>query len=287
LLTGAGCASSNAGLRDENASLRLQVSELKSERRQHQRRIHDLEKQVAVLRGGDGRPAPGQRDRSLELPVQVLEPEPANAAGVVEGEVARLGDGVEIVYEGEAAEDRTVRPSIRLYETAGGDYAPRAAEVPIAPIAVSERLPVSRGEVPPIPKPGQAAAPDDDPRTLYRRYYDALRAGNHNFAIVGFRNFVARFPSHDYADNAQYWLGEAFYDQREFDTALAAFEAVGARFPDGNKAPDAALKTAYCFERLGKLEQARSALRGVIARFPNSNAAALARDRLAALAEGA
>ena len=34
------------------------------------------------------------------------------------------------------------------------------------------------------------------------------------------REFVKKFPEHDYADNAQYWLGECFYDRKDYSMAV-------------------------------------------------------------------
>jgi tol-pal system protein YbgF len=144
------------------------------------------------------------------------------------------------------------------------------------PAATPPALASSNPPAPPTSSPG-------DPRVQYKRYYDALRAGNHSYAIAGFRNFVERFPDHDHADNARYWLGEAFYDQREYRIALAEFRKVVTDHAGGNKVPDAMLKIGYCHIALGEMTDARAALQRVIDRFPRSQPARLAAERLASL----
>lgn len=120
----------------------------------------------------------------------------------------------------------------------------------------------------------------EDPTVEYERYYAALREGRHAEAVAGFRNFVERFPNHGHADNAQYWLGEAFYDQRQFRSAAVEFKKVADKFPEGNKVPDSLLKLGYCHAQLGENKAAKKALRRVIREFPSSNPAALAARKL-------
>lgn len=275
----------------------MQVAELRAARRRDRRALRDLQRQIVVLRE--------QIEQARALPVVVREPpaaeaatQPASPAGA-DGEsaaVAYADDGVEVLYVGEAAEDRSVRPRISLREERGRDrYEPPTESLAPVP-AAGERLIVTEGAVPPIsaadrgagavPRPA-AKAPDrgPGPKELYQQYYRALRAGDHAAAIAGFRAFIDAYPTHDYADNAQYWLAEAYYDQRQYDRALVEFRAVATRFPKGNKVPDALLKVAYCLERLGRTGEARAALERVIADYAHSNAAALAADRLAQLRE--
>lgn len=129
----------------------------------------------------------------------------------------------------------------------------------------------------------ETAADRDDPRAQYKRYYDALRAGNHMYAIAGFRNFIERYPGHDHADNARYWLAEAYYDKRDYRLALAEFRKVVSDYPGGNKVPDALLKIGFCHVGLGELDDARAALRRVVQTYPGSSPAALAAERLESL----
>ena len=122
-----------------------------------------------------------------------------------------------------------------------------------------------------------------DPRAEYQRYYEALRAGNHSYAVTGFRNFVERFPGHDFADNAQYWLGEAFYDQKRYKSALVEFRKVVDNHPQGNKVPDALLKLGYCYSQLGEVDKAKQVWQQVLQVYPKSNPAALAATKLSEL----
>lgn len=129
----------------------------------------------------------------------------------------------------------------------------------------------------------QPAGSGDAAQALYARAFDALRAGNYALASTSFRDFLARHPTHDLADNAQYWLGEAYYVNRDYANALAAFERVVQNWPESSKAPDALLKVGYTQIELKRVDAARQTLTQVTQRYPGTEAARLAQGRLAQL----
>ena len=94
------------------------------------------------------------------------------------------------------------------------------------------------------------------------------------------REFLKKYPDSSLADNAQYWLGEAYYDQRNYEQALTEFRRVVKRYPSGNKAPDALLKIGYCYAKLGDVAAARDVLAQVVEVYPKTAAARLATKRL-------
>ena len=78
---------------------------------------------------------------------------------------------------------------------------------------------------------------------------------------------MRRFPRHDFADNAQYWLGETFYARKQYSEAVASFRAVVERWPTGNKAPDALLKLGFSLVQQGEKEKGRAVLTQVISNY--------------------
>ncbi len=54
------------------------------------------------------------------------------------------------------------------------------------------------------------------------------------------------FPASSLADNAQYWLGEAYYVNKSFPEARRHFSAWWKNIPQSRKLPDALLKIGYC-----------------------------------------
>jgi tol-pal system protein YbgF len=119
-----------------------------------------------------------------------------------------------------------------------------------------------------------------EPLRIYRDALEALRAGHHAAALSGFRRFLDRYPVHDYADNAQYWIGECYYDLHQYQAATREFRAVIERYPRGNKVPDAMLKLGFAHLALGQNADGRQVLDSLLRAFPKHDAAILAATRL-------
>lgn len=117
-------------------------------------------------------------------------------------------------------------------------------------------------------------------QTVYGQSFDALKAGSYSVAITGFKDFLTSYPSSPLAENAQYWLGEAYYVTRDFDGASSAFRNVLQKWPDSRKAPDALLKLGYTQLEQKKIADGRATLQLVVQRYPNTDAAKLATERL-------
>jgi tol-pal system protein YbgF len=117
-------------------------------------------------------------------------------------------------------------------------------------------------------------------QAAYAQAFGDLKAGKYPMAISEFRQFLTSYPKSDLADNAQYWLGEAYYVSRDFPNAAGAFKAVGDQWPSSRKAPDALLKLGYSQFELKRTAEARATLNDVTKRFPDSDAARLASERL-------
>ena len=130
--------------------------------------------------------------------------------------------------------------------------------------------------------PEAADAGDGGPadQEAYARAFETLKGADYDAAIAQFRDFMKNHPQSELLDNAQYWLGEAYYVTRDYERAAGAFRAVGERWPDSRKAPDALLKLGYTLQEQKRLPEARVALGQVVQRFPGSGAARLAAERL-------
>jgi tol-pal system protein YbgF len=151
-----------------------------------------------------------------------------------------------------------------------------AAMVPSSPLPGPGAL----SAAPAITSTESSAADAEKERQAYERAFELLKQGRYDLAVAAFKAFVQSYPSGQYADNAQYWLGEANYVQRQFKDALKEFQAVVNNHPTSPKRPDAMLKMGYTYQELGDLDQARMTLNNVITNYPASTAARLAQKRL-------
>jgi len=129
------------------------------------------------------------------------------------------------------------------------------------------------------------AAPSSTEQAVYSQAFDALKAGSYSVAIAGFKDFMGTYPSSPLAENAQYWLGEAYYVNHDYDAAAGAFRAVLKKWPDSRKAPDALLKLGYTQYAQKQYPAAKATLTDVTQKYPGTDSARLAADRLKRIPE--
>lgn len=285
-----GCATPMSAVREDNHRLTQSMSELRIDRRAQDRKIRDLEHQLAMLR----EKTIATSDPAMpQLPVEVMAPPGvASSAGPVLPEGQRFigiaDDGSEIVYEGDAATGKPATieddgPSTTVSMRPHAHAVEMQRDVPV--VAATDHLEVTRHTPALSARPmrtrarAEAAAPVDAPAE-YRAAVDLVRGGKYEESIAALRAFLEHFPRHDYADNAQYWLGEAFYAQKDYAHALIEFRATIETYPRGNKVPDALLKVGYCYQALGKTDKAHAILEQVVNLYPKTEPAALATKRL-------
>jgi tol-pal system protein YbgF len=119
-----------------------------------------------------------------------------------------------------------------------------------------------------------------------REYEEALKLlerREYRASIARFKEFLQKYPKTDYADNAQYWIGESHYALREFDQAILEFDSVRRNYPEGDKVPASLLKLGFAFAELGDKVDARLILQELVERYPQSEEATKAKDKLKAL----
>ena len=128
--------------------------------------------------------------------------------------------------------------------------------------------------------PADGAAPAAEAKA-YEAALNQFKLGNYPLAVSAFQGFLVTYPASKLAPSAQYWIGNAFFAQRDYKQAIAAQQRVLTAWPDDAKAPDALLNIASAQDALGDRRNAQKTLEGLLARYPQSPAAASARQRLA------
>ena len=128
-----------------------------------------------------------------------------------------------------------------------------------------------------IQTPASTAAEE---KAAYDQAFQSLKELRYADAAEKFQSFLDRYPSSDYSDNAQYWLGESYYVTRNYEFALTAFQDLMDRFPESPKVSDALLKMGYTYYELKQWDQARAALTQVQESYPDTTLARLAESRL-------
>ena len=128
--------------------------------------------------------------------------------------------------------------------------------------------------------PVVAAGDDKDGAQQYTAAFDLLKEGQYSKSITSFGSFLTSYPDSKYADNAQYWLGEANYVSRQYKTALDAFQTLIAKYPESTKIPGARLKIGYTYYELKNWSASKDALMQVVKLYPKTSVASKANDRL-------
>jgi tol-pal system protein YbgF len=142
--------------------------------------------------------------------------------------------------------------------------------------------------VPPDTLSGQEAvqgteARGPSPDEVYDAAYLDVTRGNYSLAIDGFEEYLRNFPDTDLADNAQYWIGECYYAQRDYFKAIEEFGKVLDLYPRGDKVPAAMVKLGISYIEVRDRASAKKMLNQVVDLYPHTDEAALARERLATL----
>lgn len=182
------------------------------------------------------------------------------------------------------SEIRTAQPAV----SSGPAVSPSTAQGPTlspAEDTPAVRDPVeSQSQVTPIGQPvvqSQAAPVSaQDEKAAYDTAFQALKELRYADAAEEFQSFLDQYPNSEYADNAQYWLGESYYVTRNYDIALASFQSLLSQYPDSPKAPDALLKVGYTHYELEQWDSARAALTQVQENYPGTTLSRLAENRL-------
>ena len=120
----------------------------------------------------------------------------------------------------------------------------------------------------------------------YQQAFNLLRAGRYRHAVTAFQAFLRDYPQNKRASQAQYWVAETDYVERDYPKASWAFKALVTRYPASKKVPNALLKMGYIAKWQGHPKKARSIWQRLIAQYPKSMAAQVARNSLTNLSPG-
>lgn len=118
------------------------------------------------------------------------------------------------------------------------------------------------------------------PDKLYAMAYNDYLQGNYELAIQGFLDYLSKYGDTEYADNAQYYIGDSLFNQKRYNDAIEAFNKVVANYPKGDKAPAALLKAGLAYIEMNDTNSAISKFKEVIKKYPKSAEAKIAEQQL-------
>jgi len=118
------------------------------------------------------------------------------------------------------------------------------------------------------------------PEAMYLKGYQQVVDKNYAAATETLTAFLAEYPDHKFAGNAQYWLGEIYYAKGDWEKSILEFDKVIKKYPSSEKTAASLLKQGFAFEKIGSKKEAKLLLQGVVEKFPKSPEAGLARKKL-------
>jgi len=239
-LAAAGCAT-----KSDVAELRTSlVSEIQADRSQRDSLIAEIRELRAVLL--DSLNVQQRRDISgrVDLQRQIQD---------LNTNLAQL-----IALTGE-----TQRQLVRLSGASGGEGGE-------APALTGE--PVAGDETP--------AGAAGDPQELYEAALRQFRRGSYGTARAALDEFLAQYPTHELAPDAQYFRAETFAEEGDAQAALREYARVLELYPNSRRAPTALYKSGLIELRRGNTDDARTFFNRVVQGYPDSDEVELARREL-------
>ena len=201
-----------------------------------------------------------------------------NQIELLKREIQSLRGQIEVVNNGvesnaKRQRDMYVDLDARLRKLEPGGSAPPAAEAP-------------------APGPSTALAPSTttaassaalDESRVYEAAQQLRRNGNFQGAISAFQAFLTQYPRSTLAHRAQYWIGDSYFNLRDYKNAIASQQKLMSAYPDSASSPDAMLNIASAQAELGETATARKTMDSLLSRYPSSEAAEKAKRRIATL----
>ncbi|MEW6162591.1 MAG: tol-pal system protein YbgF [Nitrospirota bacterium] len=130
-----------------------------------------------------------------------------------------------------------------------------------------------------VSQPPKPAEPKDKV-AIYGTAYDAFKGKRYKEAREKFEAFIKEFPQDELADNAQFWIAETYYGEKDFEGAILAYETLLKKYPHSEKAPGALLKQGFSFIEIGDRKTGKTILEKLGERYPDSRETGLAKKKI-------
>jgi tol-pal system protein YbgF len=135
------------------------------------------------------------------------------------------------------------------------------------------------GELPPPPaaNPSSTGAmqaslpPGNTPKDEYDLAYGYVLHKDYGLAEETFRDFLRKYPSDRLVPEAQYWLGESLFQDKQYRDAAESFLAVSTKYDTAARAADALLRLGQSLAALGEKEAACASLGEVLRKYPRAS----------------
>jgi tol-pal system protein YbgF len=162
----------------------------------------------------------------------------------------------------------------------------QSLDAKISGTAPPQTSPTSNNTLTPSPSGGGApasavpAGPAPSADTLYSNGLRDITSGKYDLARQEFQDYLKYYGDTDLASNAQFYLGEIAYSQRNYDLAVTEYDRVLTNYPKSFKLAPARLKKGMALLELGQKNTGVRELREVVKRYPGTEEERRARAKL-------
>ncbi|PKK84689.1 MAG: tol-pal system protein YbgF [candidate division Zixibacteria bacterium HGW-Zixibacteria-1] len=144
------------------------------------------------------------------------------------------------------------------------------------PIRTQPVAPVKAGDT----TAAAQTAPGINCQELYDESFINIRRGQYEGAIQGFTEYLKYCGTQDMADNARFWIGEAYYSMENYQAAIGEFRKLLKDYPNSEKQASAYYKMARSYEELGQKSDARATFQKLVDNFSGTLEAEQAKEKL-------
>ncbi len=126
----------------------------------------------------------------------------------------------------------------------------------------------------------ELAPPGVDCQELYDESFIGIRRGQYEDAIKGFTDYLQYCGTKDLADNARFWIGEAYYSMEKYPEAIREFRQLEIDFSTSEKRPGALYKMARSYEELNEINDAKATFQKLVENYPGTLESEQAKEKL-------
>jgi len=148
------------------------------------------------------------------------------------------------------------------------------------PVVVESDQGMAGGKSEAEPKAPEPTKGMVDAEGKFNEAKNSYTTGDLGRAEAGFKAFLSTYPNDRLADDARFYLGEIYFESKEYSQALTEYEGVVNGYPLADRVPDALYKAGIVNIQLNDTAKARDFFMRVMDNYPYSEAAKKAKQSL-------
>jgi tol-pal system protein YbgF len=144
---------------------------------------------------------------------------------------------------------------------------------------------ISEPVVPLVDKEINSVPVVQDKTITYQSIVEAIQTGDYEKVIIISKQFLKLYPQNNQVDEVQYWLGQAYYDLKQLNSALTAFSTLLEKYPYSSRNAEALLNIGYIYYDKKDYATAQAIFQQIKENYPNTGIAQLAEQKLQEIRE--